>query len=153
MTVRNHLKRPYDQTPPVHRHLYTLLAVVSITSIQLLTGRAKDPKTLATDGNCWMYNMDPPPVVIVFLSTWMRVSLDIKIKQWKWHWQNTILCFPDKVKQFKKDVKRERKITPDDYECSTFNCAPQVKILVFNPGVVPACFFHFHSLIRDLMVC
>uniref|UniRef100_A0A0W0FS11 Uncharacterized protein n=1 Tax=Moniliophthora roreri TaxID=221103 RepID=A0A0W0FS11_MONRR len=79
--------------------------------------------------------MDPPPVVIVFLSTWMRVSLDIKIKQWKWHWQNTILCFPDKVKQFKKDVKRERKITPDDYECSTFNCAPQVKILVFNPGV------------------
>ncbi|ESK95325.1 hypothetical protein Moror_3897 [Moniliophthora roreri MCA 2997] len=64
----------------------------------------------------------------------MRVSLDIKIKQWKRHWKNTILCFPDKVKQFKEEVKRERKITPDDYDRSTFNCGPQVKILVFNPG-------------------
>ncbi|ESK95345.1 hypothetical protein Moror_3895 [Moniliophthora roreri MCA 2997] len=45
--------------------------------------------------------------------------LDIKIKRWKRHWQNTMLCFPDKVKQFKEEVKRERRITPDDYECST----------------------------------
>ncbi|KAI3609921.1 hypothetical protein WG66_007505, partial [Moniliophthora roreri] len=36
--------------------------------------------------------------------------LDIKIKRWKRHWQNTMLCFPDKVKQFKEEVKRERRV-------------------------------------------